>query len=196
MVGVVAIAAALAISASYPVAALESTSEAMSGMQMGVQRSSASAVGPPRTCVSHQTGLRIAGLDLNNTPYMVMSGHLGMDMNGADATAAAGLNTTATNWHYTGPAAAQRAGPALLADGNNGPGDIHMAQSGCAPRLTASEQIGSTQYVQATSAAVAAWPTPSRRWRPATCRPRRPTIRSSTTSTRPSWRPTPRRNGR
>ena len=28
----------------------------------------------------------------------------GMNMNGADASAAAGLNTTKSNWHYTGPA--------------------------------------------------------------------------------------------
>ncbi len=32
-----------------------------------------------------------------------MSGSLGMDMNGADASAAAGLNTTKVNRHYTGP---------------------------------------------------------------------------------------------
>ena len=55
------------------------------------------------TCVPHQKGLKIAGLDLANTPYMIMSGSNGMDMNGADASAAAGFNTTTPNWHYTGP---------------------------------------------------------------------------------------------
>ncbi len=58
-----------------------------------------------------------------------------MDMNGADASAAAGLNTTKLNWHYTGPALPQAEAQTLLADGNNGPVDIHMAQSGCAARL-------------------------------------------------------------
>ena len=48
--------------------------------------------------------MRISGLDLANTPYMMMSGTNGMDMNGADASAAAGFNTTKPNWHYSGPA--------------------------------------------------------------------------------------------
>jgi hypothetical protein len=137
------------------VAALESANAAMSGMQMGGQASPPAPSASTSTCTGHQTGLRIAGLDLNNSPYMVMSGHLGMDMNGADATAAAGLNSTASNWHYTGAPLPNALARLLLADGNNGPGDIHMAQSGCARSVTVSQQIGSTQYVQATSAAVA-----------------------------------------
>jgi hypothetical protein len=111
--------------------------------------------------VPHQTGLKISGLDLANTPYMVMSGSKGMDMNGADASAAAGFNTTTPNWHYTGPALAQAEANALLADGNNGPSDIQMAQSGCAPSLTAADEIGAVQYVQATSAAVSGYTTPT-----------------------------------
>jgi hypothetical protein len=106
-------------------------------------------------------GLQIAGLDLANTPYMVMSGTLGMDMNGADASAAAGLNTVTPDWHYTGAAIPQTEARALLADGNNGPVDIHMAQSGCAARLTSAEDLGAEQYVQATSAAVSRYDTPS-----------------------------------
>jgi len=113
------------------------------------------------TCVPHQVGLKIAGLDLANTPYMVMGGTAGMDMNGADASAAAGLNTTKPNWHYTGPALPQAEAQALLADGNNGPVDIHMAESGCAARLTSAEEIGAQQYVQATSAAAARLATPA-----------------------------------
>ena len=116
---------------------------------------SASQSATADTCVPHQVGLQIAGLDLANTPYMVMSGSNGMDMNGADASAAAGLNTTKPNWHYTGPALPQAEAQTLLADGNNGPVDIHMAESGCAARLTSAEDIGAQQYVQATSAAVA-----------------------------------------
>jgi len=92
---------------------------------------------------------------------MVMSGTNGMDMNGADASAAAGFNTTKPNWHYTGPALPQAEARALLADGNNGPVDIHMAESGCAARLTSAEEIGAQQYVQATSAAVARLATPA-----------------------------------
>lgn len=163
--GVAAIGAALALSASYPVAAEESTGSAMSGMVMGGAATGPSGPQPQSatasTCVPHQVGLKIAGLDLANTPYMIMSGTNGMDMNGADASAAAGFNTTTMNWHYSGPALPQPEAQALLANGNNGPIDIHMAKSGCAPRLTAVESIGATQYVQATSQTVSRYQTPS-----------------------------------
>ena len=162
--GVAGLGAALALSASYPAPAAESTGSAMAGMVMGGGgggSGTASQSATADTCVPHQVGLQIAGLDLANTPYMVMSGSRGMDMNGADASAAAGLNTTKLNWHYTGPALPQAEAQALLADGNNGPVDIHMAQSGCAARLTSAEDIGAQQYVQATSAAVARFTTPS-----------------------------------
>ena len=131
------------------------------------------------TCVPHQTGLKISGLDLANTPYMIMSGTNGMDMNGADASAAAGFNTTTPNWHYTGPAIAQAEASALLADGNNGPNDIHMAESGCAPSLTAADDIGAVQYVQADQRGRVGLHHAGRgRWRPGTCPRRRPTTRS------------------
>ncbi len=160
--GVAALGAALALSASYPPAAPESTTSAMSGMVMNGGGSSGTAQSATAsTCVPHQTGFKISGLDLANTPYMIMSGTNGMDMNGADASAAAGFNTTTPNWHYTGPAIPQAEAQALLADGNNGPVDIHMAESGCAPRLTADQDIGAEQYVQATSAAVSAYATPA-----------------------------------
>ena len=90
-----------------------------------------------------------------------MSGSNGMDMNGSDASAAAGFNTTTPNWHYTGPAIPQAEASELLAAGNNGPSDIHMAESGCAPSLTAADDIGAVQYVQATSAAVSGYTTPA-----------------------------------
>jgi len=78
-----------------------------------------------------------------------------MNMNGADASAAAGLNTVKANWSYTGPALPVALANDLLAQGKNGPDDIHMAETGCAAEPTFSEQINSTQYVQATSKAVA-----------------------------------------
>ncbi len=163
--GVAGLGAALALSASYPAPAAESTSTAMAGMVMGGgasgTSSSPSESATASTCVPHQVGLQIAGLDLANTPYMIMGGTSGMDMNGADASAAAGFNTTKPNWHYTGTALPQTEAQALLADGNNGPVDIHMAQSGCAARLTSAEDIGAEQYVQATSAAVSRLATPS-----------------------------------
>ena len=124
-------------------------------------RARASPSATASTCVPHQTGLKISGLDLNNTPYMIMSGKNGMDMNGADASAAAGFNTTTPDWHYTGPAIPQAEASQLLSDGNNGPNDIHMAESGCAPSLTAADDIGAVQYVQATSAAVSGYTTPA-----------------------------------
>ncbi len=165
--GVAGLGAALALSASYPVAAEESTGTAMAGMAMGggggtgTATASSSRSATADTCVPHQVGLKIAGLDLANTPYMIMGGTHGMDMNGADASAAAGYNTTKPNWHYTGPAIPQAEAQALLADGNNGPIDIHMAESGCAARLTSAEEIGAEQYVQATSQAVSQFTTPA-----------------------------------
>ena len=164
VLGIAALGAALALSASYPaVAATESSSSAMSGMNMDGSSSSSSSTqsATVSTCVPHQTGLKISGLDLANTPYMIMSGSNGMDMNGADASAAAGFNTTTPNWHYTGPAIPQSEARTLLSDGNNGPSDIHMAESGCAPSLTAADDIGAVRYVQATSAAVSGYTTPA-----------------------------------
>jgi hypothetical protein len=163
---VAGLGAALALAASYPPAAPESTSSAMAGMVMGGiggggATSSPSESATTSTCHRHQIGMKIAGLDLANTPYMIMSGTHGMDMNGADASAAAGFNTTKPNWHYTGPALPQAEAQALLADGNNGPTFIQMAENGCAPRLTAVEDIGAQQYVQATSAAVSKYATPA-----------------------------------
>jgi hypothetical protein len=92
---------------------------------------------------------------------MMMGGTVGMDMNGADASAAAGLNTTKPNWHYSGPALPQAEAQTLLAEGNNGPAYIHMALSGCAAPLTSAHEIGAEQYVQGTSAAVSRYATPS-----------------------------------
>lgn len=166
--GVAALGAALALSASYPPAAPESTQAAMGGMVMdgsgggsGGSTGSSSQSATASTCVPHQKGLKIAGLDLANTPLMVMGGNNSMDMNGADASAAAGFNTTTPNWHYTGPALPQAEAQALLTNGNNGPIDIHMAESGCAPALTAAQDIGAAQYVQATSVAVSPYATPA-----------------------------------
>ncbi len=171
VLGIGALAAGLALSASYPAVAAESAGNAMSGMVMGASGSasgmsdsssgSSTQSATASTCVPHQTGLKISGLDLANTPYMIMSGRNGMDMNGADASAAAGYNTTTPNWHYDGPAIPQAEASQLLADGNNGPSDIHMALSGCARALTAANAIGATRYVQATSAAVSGYTTPA-----------------------------------
>ena len=166
LLGIAALGGALALSASYPaLATTESMSGAMNGMVMDGSTMSGSGSGSQSattsTCVPHQSGLKISGLDLANTPYMIMSGSKGMDMNGADASAAAGFNTTTPNWHYTGPAIDQAEASTLLVDGNNGPSDIHMAESGCAPSLTAADDIGALQYVQATSAAVSGYATPA-----------------------------------
>ena len=45
----------------------------------------------------------------------------------------------------------------LLAQGENGPTDIHMLKTGCASEPTFSEEINAAQYVQSTSQAVAAY---------------------------------------
>ena len=92
---------------------------------------------------------------------MVMGGGNVMNMNGSDASAAAGLNTTTPNWHYSGPTIPQAEANTLLTDGRNAPSDIEMAVSGCAPSLTAADTIGASQYVQATSSAVTPFAEPS-----------------------------------
>ena len=164
VLSVVALAAGLALSATYPAASEESSSLAMSGMSMngnGTMANGSESIASD-TCRPHQTGLKLQGLDLNNTPFMIMGGKsAGMDMNGADASAAAGFNVTKPNWNYTGPALPQAEAQQLLADGNNGPGEIQMAESGCAPKLTAAEDLGAQQYVQATTEAASRYPTPA-----------------------------------
>jgi hypothetical protein len=166
--GVAGVAAALALSATYPVAPQESTSSAMSGMAMGgtagaAASSKGSQSATASTCVSKQQGGKIAGLVLANTPYMAMGSTNTnvMNMNGADASAAAGFNTTKPNWHYTGPAIPQTEAQRLLAEGNNGPANIHMAKSGCAARLTSNEVVSAQQYVQTTSEAASRYATPA-----------------------------------
>ncbi len=163
--GVVALVAGLFLSAVYPVAAQESTGTAMAGMT-GMSGSSTSGssgqTASTATCTRGNNGSARSGLDVTNTPNMSMGGPGAiMNMNGADASAAAGLNTTKANWHYTGPALPTALAQELLAQGANGPTDIHMAATGCASEPTFSQQISATQYVQLTSRAVAGYATPS-----------------------------------
>jgi hypothetical protein len=153
--GAVAAVLALLLSAAYPAPAAETTGMAMSGMAGMSGGSSSDATPSTASCTASNGGTARSGLDLTNTPYMVMSGSNGMNMNGADASAAAGYNTTKANWSYTGPAFPTALAQELLADGMNGPDQIHMAATGCAKEPTFSEEINAVQYVQATSAAVA-----------------------------------------
>ncbi len=160
----VALVAGLFLSAAYPVAAQESTSTAMAGMtgMSGATSGSGGGTATTATCTRGNNGAPRTGLDVQNTPNMVMAGPgTGMNMNGADASAAAGLNTTKSNWHYTGPALPTAQAQELLAQGTNGPTDIHMAASGCASEPTFSQQINATQYVQNTTQAVARYANPS-----------------------------------
>ncbi len=128
--GLVALVAGLFLSAAYPAAAQESTSTAMAGMtgMSGATSGSGGDTATTATCTRGNNGAPRTGLDVQNTPNMVMAGPgTGMNMNGADASAAAGLNTTKSNWHYTGPALPTAEAQELLAQGANGPTDIHMA---------------------------------------------------------------------
>ena len=163
--GVIALVVSLFLSAAYPVAAQESTGTAMAGMT-GMSGSATSGSGgqtaSTATCTRGNNGSARSGLDVTNTPNMSMGGPGAiMNMNGADASAAAGLNTTKSNWHYTGPALPTAFAQELLAQGANGPTDVHMAATGCASEPTFSQQINATQYVQLTSRAVAGYATPS-----------------------------------
>ena len=163
--GLMAIVAGLFLSAAYPVAAQESAGTAMAGMTGNggpAMSGSSEPTATTATCTRGNNGAPRTGLDVNNTPNMVMAGPgTGMNMNGADASAAAGLNTTTANWHYTGPALPSAEAQQLLAEGENGPTDIHMLKSGCTTEPTFSEQIGADQYVQSTSEAVARYTSPS-----------------------------------
>jgi hypothetical protein len=152
--GIGLVALAIFLSAAYPAPAAESSGTAMSGMT-GMAGSGNSAT--TASC----TGSGHAGLDVNNSPIMAMGGHVTMNMNGDDASAAAGLNSTKANWHYTGPALPQAEAQQLLADGGNGPDQVHMARSGCAPEPTFSDQINAEQYIQSTSQAVARYANPT-----------------------------------
>jgi hypothetical protein len=159
--GGLAVALALVLSAAYPAPATETTGMAMAGMSHMTGGTTSDDTATSASCTAGNGGTTRSGLDVNNTPYMIMSGSSGMNMNGADASAAAGLNTTKANWSYTGPALPSATAQELLADGENGPDQIHMAATGCAKEPTFSEQINLTQYVQSTSAAVARYADPA-----------------------------------
>ncbi|MBV8463318.1 MAG: hypothetical protein JO368_08495, partial [Acidimicrobiales bacterium] len=153
--GLAVVALALFLSADYPAPAGESASTAMSGMT-GMAGSGSSS---PSTASC--SGGNHSGLVVTNSPLMSMGGTVTMNMNGADASAAAGLNSVKDNWHYTGPALPTATAQLLLADGGNNHNQVHMARSGCAPEPTFSDQINAAQYVQATSKAVAPYATPA-----------------------------------
>ncbi|MGO8861704.1 MAG: hypothetical protein ACLQRH_13195 [Acidimicrobiales bacterium] len=160
----VALLAGLFLSAAYPVAAQESTSTAMAGMtgMSGATSGSGGGTATSATCTRGNNGAPRTGLDVQNSPNMVMAGPgTAMNMNGADASAAAGLNTTKSNWHYTGPALPSAEAQELLAQGANGPTDIHMEAEGCASEPTFSQQINATQYVQNTTQAAARYGDPA-----------------------------------
>ncbi len=154
------LALAVFLSADYPVAAGESSSTAMSGMTgMAGSGSSGNAASSPSTASC--TGSGHSGLVVTNSPLMAMGGSGTMNMNGADASTAAGLNSTKVSWHYTGPALPASLAQLLLADGGNNPNQIHMARSGCTAEPTFSDQINAAQYIQATSRAVAPYADPA-----------------------------------
>jgi hypothetical protein len=153
--GGVGLVVALVLSAAYPAPAQETTGMAMSGMAGMSGATPSEDTASTASCTAGNGGTVRSGLDLTNTPYMIMGGDAGMNMNGADASAAAGLNSTKANWNYSGPAFPSALAHELLADGQNGSDQIHMAVTGCAAEPTFSEQINATQYVQSTSEEVA-----------------------------------------
>jgi hypothetical protein len=144
--------------AAAPAASAINASSETSMSMSGASTTASAATG----CTPHQSGMRMSGLDLSNTPLMTMgSKNDVMNMDGADASAAAGINRTEANWHYSGPALPSAMANELLADGGNGPDDVHMAASGCASTPTSSQEIGAVAYVQATTRAIASLTTPA-----------------------------------
>jgi hypothetical protein len=170
--GAVGFLCTLLLAATYPAAAA-TTGASMSGMAMSGSSTSAgtsmqgmesgSMTTNGARCSAGNNGAPRGGLDVTNSPNMAMGTKSGttMNMNGADASAAAGLNMTTANWSYTGPALPSAEANELLADGSNGPDDIHMAASGCSPEPTFSQEINAFGYVQATSAAISQYVTPA-----------------------------------
>ncbi len=132
----------------------------MSGMT-GMAGSGSAAVAASGPSTASCSGTNHAGLVVTNSPIMSMGGTVTMNMNGADASAAAGINSVKENWHYTGPAFPTALAHLLLANGGNSSTHVRMARSGCAPEPTFSDQIRATQFVQATSKAVAPYATPA-----------------------------------
>jgi hypothetical protein len=168
--GGVALLCSVILAGTYPVAAQESSGTSMLGMSMSgssgtsgmVMSGSGTESAATASCTKGNNGVARSGLDLTNTPNMVMGrGGVGMNMNGADATAAAGLNATKVNWTYTGPVLPTSVSQELLAQGENGPDQVHMAVTGCAAEPTFSQEISATQYVQSTTEAVAPYTTPA-----------------------------------
>jgi hypothetical protein len=160
-IGMSAVVLALFLSALYPVAPGQSSDSAMSGMS-GMTGMTMSGSTTTDASTASCTGTNHSGLDVTNSPLMTMAGPgTTMNMNGADASAAAGLNSVKANWHYTGPALPTAESQLLLADGGNNANQVHMARSGCAKEPTFSDQIKAAQYIQATSKAVASMNTPA-----------------------------------
>jgi hypothetical protein len=153
--GGVGLVVALVLSAAYPAPAQETTGMAMAGMAGMSGATPSEDTASSASCTAGNGGTVRSGLDLTNTPYMIMGGNAGMNMNGADASAAAGFNSTKANWEYNGPAFPTALAHELLSDGENGPDQIHMAVTGCAAEPTFSQEINATQYVQSTSEEVA-----------------------------------------
>jgi hypothetical protein len=170
--GIVGFLCTLLLAATYPAAAAptgaSTTGMAMSGSSTSSEMSmqgmeSGSMTTSGARCSAGNNGAPRGGLDVTNSPNMAMGNRSGttMNMNGADASAAAGLNMTTANWSYTGPALPSAEANELLADGPNGPEDVRMAASGCSPEPTFSMEINAFGYVQATSAAISQYATPA-----------------------------------
>ena len=81
--GGVALALALVLSAAYPAPAQETSGMAMSGMAGMSGTTPSSETASTVSCTAGNAGTTRAGLDLANTPYMIMGGNAGMNMNGA-----------------------------------------------------------------------------------------------------------------
>jgi hypothetical protein len=167
--GAVAGVCALLLAATYPAAAATggssnmSSNSTMPGMNMSSMAGMTPATQTTKTanCTPGSNGSS-GGLDLTNSPIMAMGSQSGatMNMNGADASAAAGFNATTPNWSYTGPALPTAEANELLTEGVNGNSDIHMATSGCAQEPTFGQEIRAFSYVRATSEAAGRYQTP------------------------------------
>ena len=128
--GLSAVVLALFLSALYPVAPAQSSDSAMSGTS-GMTGMTMSGSTTADASTASCTGTNHSGLDVTNSPLMTMAGPgTTMNMNGADASATAGLNSVKENWHYTGPALSGGGVPASAGRGRKRSGQDPHGQVG------------------------------------------------------------------
>ena len=153
----------LFLSALYPVAPAQSSDSAMSGMSGMTGMTGDSGSMATGASTASCTGTNHSGLDVTNSPLMQMAGPGTDDEHERGRRQCCGgaqLDEGELALHRA-RLFLRRSPSSCWPTAGTAPDQIHMAKSGCANEPTFSEQIKATQYVQATSQAVARYTTPA-----------------------------------